>query len=555
MAGRTLPPVVRGSNRGEESGPAPPAGDRGALRSLRAPGGDDSQERMAPDQVRLEATFRAASRVGLLALVAAVLWWVQFGFAHSFGDPDAYYHAAVARLIAQQGEPSGFPWMQFTTWRDHYADQHFLYHVLLIPFADVGRLPWSIVVFSTGAAAALLWLVASFGLRAPGLWLFLFVFGSADFLYRISIVKANTLSIVFLLAAIVLLRRKRHGWLLPLSLLFVWVYGGFVFVPMVVVTHGLVVSVFERRLVWKPAACCVCGLVLGFLLHPQAGNLAYHLYSQMFQAGLGASAALGVGVEWSPYGPAEFWRINGLVAGVYLLACGVFLRESRGAARDHERGWQLTLLILSAVFFVLAVRSRRFVEYFVPFAIVFAASVLSPFLDRSFWRRCTATARSRAVTAVAVVLGGAALAWGAAGTTLTVWTYFHNVKAVPADRYRAAAEWMRDLSREGDVVCNTRWDQFAQLFYWNQKNYYIVGMDPTFLYLYDRSLYGDWRRLSDDAADLSAEEIHDTCAKKFRATLVFVERYENPRLMRLLAGSPQFREIFTDPFVAVYAVR
>lgn len=510
---------------------------------------------MASDPMRLAAALRGVSRVGLLALAAAYFWWVQFGFPHSFGDPDAYYHAAVSRLIAQQGLPDGFPWMYFTTWRDHYADQHFLYHVLLIPFADVGRLPWSIVLFSTAAAAALLWTLASFGFRAAGLWLFVFVFGSADFLYRISIVKANTLAIVLLLAALVALRARRHGFLLPLSALFVWVYGGFVFVPVVVAAHGLVASACERRLVWRPAVLCAGGLALGVALHPQAAHLAYHLYTQMFQAGLGASEALGVGVEWSPYRPVEFWRINGLVAGVYLAACGLFLR-CRGAGCDEQGRWRMTLLILSGFFLLLTLRSRRFVEYFVPFAVLFAASVVSPFLERWHGRGGTATGRRRAGAAAAATIAVGVLAWSAVGTTTAVWNSFHDFRAVPPDRYRAAAEWMRDLSREGDIVFNPRWDEFAQLFYWNQKNYYVVGMDPTFLYLYDQNLYRDWYRFyKDDVADLSAEWIHDTLTRQFRASFVFVDRFENPRLLRLLAGSSQFREIFADPFVAVYAVR
>lgn len=61
---------------------------------------------------------------------------------------------------------------------------------------------------------------------------------------------------------------------------------------------------------------------------------------------------------------------------------------------------------------------------------------------------------------------------------------FERIKAVlnlatqcsAADRFRNAANWLVQNSNEGDIVFNTQWDEFPELFYWDQ-NYYIVGMD------------------------------------------------------------------------------
>ena len=51
-----------------------------------------------------------------------------------FADPDSFYHAKMALLIRDQGVIHTFPWLDLTVLGQHYTDQHFLYHVLLIPF-------------------------------------------------------------------------------------------------------------------------------------------------------------------------------------------------------------------------------------------------------------------------------------------------------------------------------------------------------------------------------------------------------------------------------------
>src|SRR5438445_9850431 len=85
---------------------------------------------------------------GALALFFSFTQWVG---GNRFGDPDAFYHARVASLL-WHGKISGhFDWLPFTTWGSGYADQHYLYHLLLYPFFDISALKISIIIFSTAA--------------------------------------------------------------------------------------------------------------------------------------------------------------------------------------------------------------------------------------------------------------------------------------------------------------------------------------------------------------------------------------------------------------------
>ena len=49
-------------------------------------------------------------------------------------DPDSFYHLKMPLLMIQHGIIVNFPWLPLTIFKDHYVDQHFLYHVILVPF-------------------------------------------------------------------------------------------------------------------------------------------------------------------------------------------------------------------------------------------------------------------------------------------------------------------------------------------------------------------------------------------------------------------------------------
>jgi hypothetical protein len=86
-----------------------------------------------------------------------------------FADPDSFYHVKMALLMRDQGTIHNFPWLGLTTLGQHYTDQHYLYHVLLIPF--VTALPPLIgmklatVFFAAAFMTTFYWFLRTFGVR------------------------------------------------------------------------------------------------------------------------------------------------------------------------------------------------------------------------------------------------------------------------------------------------------------------------------------------------------------------------------------------------------
>jgi hypothetical protein len=78
------------------------------------------------------------TKLTFLALTIFFLSWFSFITPQDrFADPDAFYHITIAKLISEQGPLIDFPWLDLTTLGTHFADQHFLFHILQIPFLKI----------------------------------------------------------------------------------------------------------------------------------------------------------------------------------------------------------------------------------------------------------------------------------------------------------------------------------------------------------------------------------------------------------------------------------
>ena len=64
--------------------------------------------------------------------------------------------------------------------------------------------------------------------------------------------------------------------------------------------------------------------------------------------------------------------------------------------------------------------------------------------------------------------------------------------AKPYGLYANASLWLEKNTPAGSRVFQTDWDDFPRLFYYNTHNTYLIGLDPTYLQLYDASLYDQW---------------------------------------------------------------
>ncbi len=438
-----------------------------------------------------------------------------------FADPDSFYHAKMAVLIRDRGVIYDFPWLGLTVLGDNYTDQHFLYHVLLIPFVTwlpplVG-IKLATVVFGAVLAVTVYWLLRQFRVGwAFGLVIILILI--RPFVFRIMLAKAPSTALIFLLVGLGWIFHYHLRRLFGLAFAYVWYYGGFALLTVAAVTYATVSAGLNRiahihvqrwvekvlSLVGRQArrfrrrplnlwlvGTVVAGTLTGLVINPYfPANLTFYSHQLINIGIINFRNVIGVGGEWYAYGFSELVAGSAFASLLILLALAAMVIRWRRPSKQT-----LTLAILAAFFFVLTIKSRRYVEYYVPFAVLFSGFSLHDSLGdsrgREVWREFRRLflqhpwSRWVAGSLAALILFG--FGYLAARDYVGNWRDLRQ--GFPASRFEAVSLWLLLNSPPGSRVVHSDWDEFPVLFYHNSHNTYIMGLDPTFLYKADQARY------------------------------------------------------------------
>lgn len=457
--------------------------------------------------------------VGAVA-IAGIFWLLQFSTsAICCGDFDGYYHIKWSRTLWESIKSGSFPpefrWLPLTTLNPNdYVDHHLLFHIMQIPFAEFSDPRFGAkvasVIFATLAVLSCYWLLMYFHIRYVLVWLVALLACSVPFLFRMNMAKAPPLAIVYLIIAICLFFKKKYWPLLPLSLVFTWTYDLFVMLLLATVLWVMVIAWTERRFEWRPLVWVSLGCLAGMVINPyfpqNFRQLVEHATIKLTVSGFDTK----VGSEWYPYDAWEFLG-NSAVACIAMVV-GYIAFEPSERRRAH---YPLFFLLFSTALLIMNARWKRIAEYWPPFAILFAAFSLQPWLQgfRSYLTRLPADVldelkpfldradgyetdwREWAKTIGAAVV---ALILGVVLFFNVSWAVEEIGSSEPHDHYERGAAWMRANIPPGQIVFNTDWDDFPRLFYYDETHYYVSGLDPNYLFnkspelsrLYDRITLG-----------------------------------------------------------------
>ena len=505
--------------------------------------------------------FERIARDGLLwatVLVALTFSAVQWATPNIIGV-DGYYHVKMAALLREQGWrilfPLEFPWLPTTILNPAaFTNHHLLFHLLLAPFTvldlRIGA-KLAAVVFATTAVLIAYQIMAEQRVRFALLWLLVLLASAAPFLYRLSMTRRQSLTLCLLLLALYLAFNDRRRWLLPLGFAFSWLFDGF---PLLL---GVCGAAFlgdwwqRRRADWDLLLYPAVGLALGTVIHPYFPNNVHFSYLHMvpkltqllgMQEG---DVVIRVGNEWYPYSTDFLWRTNWLALLLPVLGLAPILLDPRPARLRRLDGSVVTLGIIAITFLVLFLRSRRWIEAEPVFAVLFCAFAWSrarpPWIDRLAKRL---PARAAPLAAIAATI---------AVTPLFYQTLTDGMDYARSTRdylqYRDAARWLAQNTPAGARVFATDWDDFPELFFWNTHNTYLVGLDPTYMYLHDGPLYLRWRDITRGRVEQPSAAIRD----EFDCGYVFTDR-DHAAFLRHAAEDPGLVEVFRSANAVVFRV-
>ena len=480
--------------------------------------------------------------IALLGLCCALFALVQFGTG-ALVDNDGYYHVTMGRLIRERGLTPDFVWLPLTILnRGAFYDHHMLFHVYLALFAGDGRPDQMIlgakiasVIMPSLAFLAVWRLLRAQGIRWAALWTLGLFAVSQAFLFRMSMTRAQSASLLVLILGLHWLLQRRYARLIPLGFVYVWLYNAFPLLLVAAAVYAGAALITERRIEWRALAYPALGIALGLVLNPYFPRdlrfIAEHLAPKI------GAPATSVGNEWYPYDTWTLIGNSGLALAAWLL--GALALAWRGRRIDRPT---LTALALSVAFGFLLFKSRRFVEYFPAFALIFAALSVAPAIEE-WWRgrpRLRRLAPFLAAAALALPLG-ISVAQARAGMA---------AQSIPAGTYADASRWLAANTPPGSMVFQTDWDDFPLLFFHNTANVYTAGLDPTFMQEHDPALYDEWVKITRGQVARPAAEIR----AKFGAAYILTDLQHQAFLDRAKAD-PRLQEVYRDRYAAIFAVR
>jgi hypothetical protein len=499
--------------------------------------------------------FRQGALIQSWILPIALFFLFFFGMAliqfatPDMPDNDGFYHIKLAWLMRTEGLKPEFPYLPLSILNEsEFYDHHFLYHVALMPFTfgelRVGA-KWAAVTFASLAFLAVWYLFHR--QRVPYAWLWAIgLLGISDaFLYRMSITRAQSLSLGMLALAYAWLLEGKYKHLVVLGFVYVWMYDAFPLMIALAVLHFLAVLLTERRIEFRPLLYTSAGVILGMLINPYFPDNLIFSYHHMLPK-LADATSVRVGNEWYPYDTKQILD-NSLPALVAFASGALALGLT---ARRMDARTALGLFV-SLLFGLMLFQARRFVEYFPAFSLIFAAFAWTPLLESKFGSSPSTSAHrvfpARLQNYFPVTILSLAVVSGIALSIPPVGEAIDRSK--PYGLYANASAWLEKNTSARSRVFQTDWDDFPRLFYYNTHNTYLVGLDPTYLQLYDPDLYDLWVEITQGDVENPSMTIATTFGSRYVHTDL-----NHRDFLQIAAEDPGLKEVYRDDQAVIFEV-
>jgi hypothetical protein len=500
------------------------------------------------------------------------------------GDWDGYYHIRWSSLLWENFKQGkwlpDFTWLPLTVLNaDDYADHHFLFHLMQIPFLwffePVMAAKVAAVFYGSLAIFSVYWLMFRYKVDYLLLWLAALLTCANPFFYRMNMAKAPPLTIIFTIVGIYLLFERKYVWLAPLMFLFVWTYSLFPLLLIAAVIWALIIAWNEQKFEWKPVAYTAGGMILGNIINPYFPN-NFKLFYEHFveKIKVGSDFVVPVGGEWYPYSGQDLLT-HLPIALIAMLVGYILFAPKNGKLPEKATFFLVFVTILLAAQF----RSKRFAEYFPPFAILFAAfswqafripdilqlpedfrREIEPYLDKKKSEREEQFQLAKKICAgilgVAFFIG---IIYNFRGVDFQFWGKEIKQEGLtesirnnePNTKYQRSMGWLVQNVPEGERIFNCNWDDFPKMFFYDQKHSYVYGLDPNYLFTKNPELYQRLTEITGGKVDDPAPEIRD----KFGAKYIFSDAKENQDFIAKALESGWCETAYDDDEAIILRIR
>lgn len=487
--------------------------------------------------------------LGVFVLCSGLCAYFQFQTPY-LPEEDAYFHIKFAWLLRHHGFfRDGFPWTQFSLWRDKFSDGSVFFHLLLIPFTFFGDLAFgakvAAVLLSAFAFSSFFAILTLNNVRGRWYWFWLLLAGGGFFWWRWLVPRPQVLSATLLLWSLHFLINGKRKPFAALSFLYPLSYVA-AFLPQVFAAiRWAYLKFVARRAEGGVLAAGLLFYALAMVVHPYFPKNLEFFYVQNFYVmflGLTKHVNLYLANELFPLDTRQFLGGNApLIAHVLGLAYVAMHRQRPLSERTR------VLFPIALVLVVLTCASRRFLEYSVPVTTLFCAFLFTDVFEgygEAEFLRDYGTAGQVFALLWLLAMGGA--------TGVEASMVRRDFRNVDAPRFEALAQSLSQHVPPGETVYACDWDEPPELLYYADQYRYPVLMDPTFMYYWDPAVWQKWFDVSN--ARLSADDTRRTLLETFHARYgVCGSKFGT--LRSLMATDPRFTVLAENPRGWVFEVR
>jgi len=533
----------------------------------------------------------------IFALTASLFFWLQS--SPTLPDGDSFYHAKIADLLIKEKKVvKDFPWLPLTILKDYYYDHHFLFHLYLIPFILIIGHSLIAIKVATILLGALFFIIFYWFLRhyqiKYALFYLLLPFSAYVLIYRLNLDKVPAASLIFLLLGIYFIFQQKGFWLGILSFFYVWLYDAWPIILLATISYCLAgaikelasqelktkiqnygsrfeifkfyISSFLRAFLAKNnlklILACILGLTLGIVINPYFPNNLKFFWIHIIKIGLITPGTnYGVGAEWYPYDLLDLLWGNFLVclAWFFTLAL-IFIELKRGELKQTKESF--SLFLLTAIFFLYTLKARRMGEYFVPLATLSTAFAFNQYLKEVSWQKYWQSLRKFLLNpnffTFNIFLVFILFIFLGFFFDSSINRYLEIKKSLsegwPFQSLQKASEFLKKNTPPGSLIFHDSWVYFPMLFYYNDRNSYLTGLDNTFMYEKNPTLYSLWQNIvSGKEKENLAEKIKDN----FNSAFVLVkkpktEKSFEQKFIDNLKNDKHFQKIYEDEEAMIY---
>jgi hypothetical protein len=401
----------------------------------------------------------------LVAFLAFLLFLsiMQFTSPYIIGF-DGYYHIKTASIMRGEGFFEEFPWAEHTILSSDYADIQVLFRILLIPFTFFGLelgAKLAAVLFGAFAFVVFYWFLLENKIRFAFLWTLLYMFSSAALMQRFLLPRQMPLAIALIILTLHFLQKRKYLLLGLTSFAFALLHSSFVIQLFIVILYFILEKLFSKKLDYRLLLYPFAGAIFGLLINPYFPDNIPFLYAQIFQVNLLSNL---FNVEWKPWTFFEFLKYNALVLIYIAVTLFIVIKEKKLTKT------KTFYLLLTLIFFVYTILSRRMQEYLVPFSILTVSLFLKQYYDR---KKLFRNFRIMVVLILVIIVP---LNFALMRQELIGNDFLHN--------FEKCADWMKNNVPENSVVFINAY-AFPYLFFKNDGLRYTHGVDLTYSYLHD----------------------------------------------------------------------